>query len=271
MSSEAKPKKGGKKKAAPAAAAKEEERVPLPPFKPAKLTHYDRQVVDYVRTATAKNIWYYRCAGGRAWGAGHAAMGAMAACSGGGRRSGRRAGTPAAAAAAPPPSACILASAWCQTAWAGGPAQRLTAVAPAAPAGWPQGPHEHAARALQPAGAARGVDAGRHRRQHASVGPGALLRPLLQLRGGGRRRCCAARQAGRQPCHPCSCAHAHAPPPVRPPPFMPPLLPPALRPACQHPPAAASPPHSPCAAGPGGLAAHQERAHAGAADPHRGG
>lgn len=35
-------------------------RQPREPFKPAKLTHYDRQVVDYVRTATAKNIWYYR-------------------------------------------------------------------------------------------------------------------------------------------------------------------------------------------------------------------
>lgn len=103
MSSEAKPKKGGKKKA-PAAAAKEEERVPPPPFKPAKLTHYDRQVVDYVRTATAKNIWYYRCAEGRAWGAGDAAMGAMAvrtsaAAAGAGRW--RRSATSAAAAAAP--------------------------------------------------------------------------------------------------------------------------------------------------------------------------
>lgn len=33
----------------------------MPPFKPAKMTHYDRQLVDYVRCATAKNIWYYRC------------------------------------------------------------------------------------------------------------------------------------------------------------------------------------------------------------------
>ncbi|KAL4425273.1 hypothetical protein ABPG75_009289 [Micractinium tetrahymenae] len=48
-------KKAGKK---PAAAAEPEG--PRPPFKPAKMTHYDRQVVDYVRTATAKNIWYYR-------------------------------------------------------------------------------------------------------------------------------------------------------------------------------------------------------------------
>jgi hypothetical protein len=93
-------KKGGKGKKAAAAAAPEE---PLPPFKPGRMTHYDRQVcstavlrgaprtvpihrnrlpsliptdphrlpltltgpnllqvVDYVRTATAKNIWYYR-------------------------------------------------------------------------------------------------------------------------------------------------------------------------------------------------------------------
>lgn len=50
--------KKGKKAAAAAAAAPE---APLPPFKPqSKMTHYDRQVVDYVRTATAKNIWYYR-------------------------------------------------------------------------------------------------------------------------------------------------------------------------------------------------------------------
>lgn len=56
----AKPKKGGKKKASPATAAQDEAPQPMPPFKPGKLTHYDRQVVDYVRTATAKNIWYYR-------------------------------------------------------------------------------------------------------------------------------------------------------------------------------------------------------------------
>lgn len=28
--------------------------------KPAKYGHSERQVVDYVRTATAKNVWYYR-------------------------------------------------------------------------------------------------------------------------------------------------------------------------------------------------------------------
>ena len=47
---------GKGKKAAAAAAAAE----PQQPFKPGKLTINDRQVVDYVRTATAKNIWYYR-------------------------------------------------------------------------------------------------------------------------------------------------------------------------------------------------------------------
>ena len=31
------------------------------PRKGAAFDHYDRQVVDYVRTATAKNVWYYRC------------------------------------------------------------------------------------------------------------------------------------------------------------------------------------------------------------------
>ena len=31
-----------------------------PPFKPAKYELYDKQVVDYVKTATATNIWYYR-------------------------------------------------------------------------------------------------------------------------------------------------------------------------------------------------------------------
>ena len=46
----------GKKKVAAA-----EEEQPPPPFKPGKRTFYDRQVVDYVRTATARNIWYYRC------------------------------------------------------------------------------------------------------------------------------------------------------------------------------------------------------------------
>jgi hypothetical protein len=33
----------------------------LPPtFKPAKYGLQEKQIVDYVRTATAKNIWYYR-------------------------------------------------------------------------------------------------------------------------------------------------------------------------------------------------------------------
>lgn len=73
----AKPKKSGKKKASPAAAAKEEAPQPMPPFKPGKVTHYDRQVVDYVRTATAKNIWYYRCAGGAGQGAWRPAMAPM--------------------------------------------------------------------------------------------------------------------------------------------------------------------------------------------------
>ena len=49
------PKGKGKKTAAGVAADE-----PPPPFKPAKYAHYDRQVVDYVRTATAKNVWYYR-------------------------------------------------------------------------------------------------------------------------------------------------------------------------------------------------------------------
>ena len=65
-SAAAKPKAKGKKKPAAAAA---EEQAPPPPFKPAKLTFYDRQVVDYVRTATAKNVWYYRCAMAAAQGA----------------------------------------------------------------------------------------------------------------------------------------------------------------------------------------------------------
>ena len=42
------------------AAAAEEAREARPPFKPAKYGTYERQVVDYVKTATAKNIWYYR-------------------------------------------------------------------------------------------------------------------------------------------------------------------------------------------------------------------
>lgn len=46
------------KKAAPAA---EEAQQPQAPFKPAKFGLYERQVVDYVRTATARNVWYYRC------------------------------------------------------------------------------------------------------------------------------------------------------------------------------------------------------------------
>lgn len=33
---------------------------PKPPLKPAKYSLGDKQVVDYVKTATAKNIWYYR-------------------------------------------------------------------------------------------------------------------------------------------------------------------------------------------------------------------
>lgn len=36
------------------------EREPRPAFKPAKFGVYERQVNDYVKTATAKNIWYYR-------------------------------------------------------------------------------------------------------------------------------------------------------------------------------------------------------------------
>lgn len=35
------------------------------PSKPAKYGHYERTVVDYVRTATAKNVWYYRYVRGR--------------------------------------------------------------------------------------------------------------------------------------------------------------------------------------------------------------
>lgn len=34
---------------------------PKPPFKPAKYGTYERQVADYIKTATSKNIWYYRC------------------------------------------------------------------------------------------------------------------------------------------------------------------------------------------------------------------
>lgn len=46
--------KGKKAAAAPAAPPPEK-------FKPAKYGTYEKQVVDYVRTATARNIWYYRC------------------------------------------------------------------------------------------------------------------------------------------------------------------------------------------------------------------
>lgn len=37
------------------------------PRKPAKYGHYERTVVDYVRTATAKNVWYYRYVSYRQW------------------------------------------------------------------------------------------------------------------------------------------------------------------------------------------------------------
>ena len=42
------------------AKAVEEPREAKPPFKPAKYGLYEKQVADYVKTATAKNIWYYR-------------------------------------------------------------------------------------------------------------------------------------------------------------------------------------------------------------------
>jgi hypothetical protein len=47
---------------APAAAPPPAAAAPPPraPFRPAKFGTYERQVVDYVRTATAKNVWYYR-------------------------------------------------------------------------------------------------------------------------------------------------------------------------------------------------------------------
>lgn len=66
--SDAAPKKAGKKGKKAAAAADAEGKRPKPPAAGAKKQwgHYDRQVVDYVRTATATNIWYYRCARGRA-------------------------------------------------------------------------------------------------------------------------------------------------------------------------------------------------------------
>ena len=44
------------------ASKSQEPRESKPAFKPAKFTLNDKQVVDYVRTATAKNIWYYRYA-----------------------------------------------------------------------------------------------------------------------------------------------------------------------------------------------------------------
>jgi len=37
-----------------------EQRQPMPAFKPAKYGLNERQVVDYIKTATSKNIWYYR-------------------------------------------------------------------------------------------------------------------------------------------------------------------------------------------------------------------
>lgn len=52
-----------------------------------------------------------------------------------------------------------------------------------------QGPHELAARPLQLAGSARGLDARRHRREHASVGPGARQRAYSEA-------ALASRQAG---------------------------------------------------------------------------
>jgi len=42
--------------------AKAVEEPPKPAFKPAKYGLYEKQVADYVKTATAKNIWYYRYA-----------------------------------------------------------------------------------------------------------------------------------------------------------------------------------------------------------------
>lgn len=33
---------------------------PKPPFKPGKFGVNERQVVDYIKTATSRNIWYYR-------------------------------------------------------------------------------------------------------------------------------------------------------------------------------------------------------------------
>jgi hypothetical protein len=38
------------------------EEPPKPAFKPAKYGLYEKQVADYIKTATAKNIWYYRYA-----------------------------------------------------------------------------------------------------------------------------------------------------------------------------------------------------------------
>jgi hypothetical protein len=55
--SEAAPSTSGK-----AGKAKAVEEPPKPAFKPAKYGLYEKQVADYVKTATAKNIWYYRYA-----------------------------------------------------------------------------------------------------------------------------------------------------------------------------------------------------------------
>ncbi len=46
----------------PKAGKTKEIEVPKPEFKAAKYGTYERQVADYVKTATAKNIWYYRYA-----------------------------------------------------------------------------------------------------------------------------------------------------------------------------------------------------------------
>ena len=40
---------------------------PKAPFTPHKATFYDRQLVDYIKTSTNANVWYYRCAA--LWGA----------------------------------------------------------------------------------------------------------------------------------------------------------------------------------------------------------
>ena len=48
---------GGKRKV-----KKKEEapRQPREPFKPSRMGLVDAQIADYVRSATAKNVWYYR-------------------------------------------------------------------------------------------------------------------------------------------------------------------------------------------------------------------